>query len=310
MKLVLSAPSKTFLLGEYAALVGCPSLVLNTEPRFELSLEQSSSFTIEGIEVGSPAGRFIQDYQTFFKPYNLKFTDPHRQQGGFGASSAQFLMVYYLYQILQKFNKNLIAETKLLTRLLDPQQLDFRADLLTTYLHYAWNGTGIAPSGADIVGQLYGQITWFDKFNNLTKSLTWPFPDLQPLLIRTGVKVATHEHLKQLTNIPAKPFAAILASAYQSLNETNEPIFLQAIKDYAETLAIHQFVAPTTQILLHKLAQLPYILAAKGCGALGADVILCLVRQQNLINLQTWLNQQNLHYFIADISSGLQASNR
>ena len=33
---LLSAPGKTFLVGEYVALAGGPSIVLATEPRFEL----------------------------------------------------------------------------------------------------------------------------------------------------------------------------------------------------------------------------------------------------------------------------------
>ncbi|MDF2867024.1 MAG: hypothetical protein K0S11_494 [Gammaproteobacteria bacterium] len=308
MKLAISAPSKTFLLGEYAALVGCPALVLNTEPRFELQIEQTHHFNVQGIETQSPAGRFIKDNQAIFKSYRLNFIDPHQKQGGFGASSAQFLMVYCFYQTLQQFGKNLAEGVKPLLQLTNSQLPEFRSTLLATYLNYAWNGIGIAPSGADIMGQLYGHITWFDKSNNEAKILEWPFPNLQLLLLRTGVKIATHEHLKQLTNISYEPFSTILAEAYQSLSLANEVNFLQAINNYANILATYQFVATTTQELLANLNQLPYVSAAKGCGALGADVILCLVKQQNLINFQHWLNQQNIHYFTANTSPGLQIS--
>lgn len=36
MTIALSAPSKTFLVGEYAVLRGGPALLLNTSPRFRL----------------------------------------------------------------------------------------------------------------------------------------------------------------------------------------------------------------------------------------------------------------------------------
>src|SRR5690606_39000184 len=106
-------PSKTFLLGDYLSLLGGPALLLNTEPRFQGLLEsiqptvKSSAIAdkiqaIEpypGIHPQSPAGKFLQRHASDFADCNLTFFDPHQGAGGFGASSAQFLMVYALWSL-------------------------------------------------------------------------------------------------------------------------------------------------------------------------------------------------------------------
>src|ERR1700729_3734074 len=98
----ITIPSKTFLLGDYISLLGGPVLVLNTEPVFQCLLEKSSGDqTIPhyfGIHPESTAGKFIQRFANDFAGYDLTFFDPHQGAGGFGASSAQFVMVYKLWK--------------------------------------------------------------------------------------------------------------------------------------------------------------------------------------------------------------------
>lgn len=304
MKLILSAPSKTFLLGEYAVLAGCPALILNTKPRFELHVTEQASFSMQNIEPQSPAGRFIQDNLASFQNYHLNFIDPHNKQGGFGASSAQFLLAYSLYYALQNQALNSSSLAQHFSTLNNPAKIqrspfnldEFAIDLLTAYQQYAWNGVGISPSGADVISQLYGGITWLDKMNKKVCNITWPFPDLTIVLIRTGVKIATHEHLQQLSKIPQQSLASILNTAYQALIHTAEKTFLQTINNYSKTLQAHHLVANSTVKLLEVIISLPYVLAAKGCGALGADVILAITKSSDVASFQKWLSNEKLLY--------------
>src|SRR5665213_3933088 len=100
MNIHFSAPSKTFLTGEYAVLCGGPALVLNTSPRFELKAVRGE-FGVAGIPDGSPASQWIKQRAPLLADWKIEFSDPHQGQGGFGASSAQFLFVHALTTLLQ-----------------------------------------------------------------------------------------------------------------------------------------------------------------------------------------------------------------
>lgn len=52
-------PTKTFLLGEYAALADLGAILLTTPPCFELTLTETPG--LDGIHPDSPAGRWWQE---------------------------------------------------------------------------------------------------------------------------------------------------------------------------------------------------------------------------------------------------------
>ena len=53
-------PAKTFLVGEYLALTGGPSIILTTTPCFEL--RQCNNLGLHGVHPESPAGRLWAQY--------------------------------------------------------------------------------------------------------------------------------------------------------------------------------------------------------------------------------------------------------
>src|SRR5262249_128237 len=116
MKLQLTVPSKTYLVGEYLSLQGGPALLLNTAPRFKLTVnEKTAGDNHAFFPVESPAGKYLKKYQKFFKKFSLTFHDPYDGKGGFGASSAQFCLLAAFKNYYQK-NKitlmDLLAEYK------------------------------------------------------------------------------------------------------------------------------------------------------------------------------------------------------
>lgn len=290
--LYLTAPSKTFLLGEYVALQGGPTLILTTPPDFALAVKQTSEkkpLIFEGISELSPAGKFLLHYADLFKDNHLIFHDPHHGLGGFGASSAQLLVVKILKTLLTEFSLNVSCELN---------------QLLADYWRFAWDGEGIKPSGADVVAQLQGGISYFYKEKNQLTTLEWPFPDVNYYLIHTGHKLATHLHLKELTFLATQRLADIVFTGLQHLQTKNAAGFIQCIEEYSQAMQSHGLIVENTINLLSLLKTCPYVLAAKGCGALGADVVLVLAGCEEHDNLLAWFAERQLHLIASGNKAG------
>jgi mevalonate kinase len=87
-------PGKTFLVGEYLALHGGPTLVALSKPCFELKA-QAGAGSIGTIHPESPAGQFISKHSDFFKKFDLEFVDPYQGLGGFGHADVKVLKIRF-----------------------------------------------------------------------------------------------------------------------------------------------------------------------------------------------------------------------
>ncbi|TAL62996.1 MAG: hypothetical protein EPN84_05625 [Legionella sp.] len=263
-------PAKTFLLGEYAALAGASAIVLTTTPYFKLKLSEDAG--LEGIHPESPAGLFwTQQKHT----QGLIWHDPYQGCGGLGASSAQFLASYLASCSLQNILPKLNAT-------------------LRSYYQYAWPGQGIRPSGYDVIAQARQGCVFINKELNIIQSYPWPFKDLSFLLIHTGVKLATHDHL-QTTPLPAgiEELAATVEQARIAFENRDSALLIQAINTYHEQLKQRQCVAKHSLEFLDYLKTYPEILASKGCGAMGADILLVLCAKKDVLSLKNQLMRNN-----------------
>lgn len=282
MNFTISIPSKTFLVGEYAALTGGPTLIINTSPRFQLHVHTDHDAVCgkqENISSESPAGKFLATHIELGQETNLHFHDPHQEQGGFGASTAQFAQVFTALKIVEGF------KTK--TFEFDPNTL------LPTYLQHA-AVDGISPSGADLIAQLQGGICFYSKNHHQLEILNWPFTDLDFCLIRTGKKLATHTHLSELDKVDFSDLETIALICYESLKVPDKFVFIKTVTHYANALQKHGLVAAHTKTLLSLILDQAGVVAAKGCGAQGADVILVLLEKSFTLPFQQWLKQQDL----------------
>lgn len=278
MTFQLTVPSKTFLLGEYAALKEGPALILLTEPYFKIVAKWQPSETLElnVFHPESPAGKLIKKHKDFYQDYAINYIDPYQGLGGFGASTAQFIMLEGLRHYVKSIR-------------IDP------FDLLDEYKTLAWNGEGLAPSGADLIGQLYGQLCYFQRARKHIQSFAWPFKELEYGLIHTGNKLATHQHLKELTRLNTSGLEAVAMSGIKSIEQKDSNRFIEAIKDYAQILQFQGLTAKPTEEILKHLCSNPAIMAAKGCGALGSDVILIIFQRNNESDVMSWLKQNKLN---------------
>ena len=265
-------PAKTFLLGEYAAIAEASAIILTTTPYFELALNHNDSVT--GIHPDSPAGVWWRQEQNTHK--GLSFHDPYNDKGGLGASSAQFLGSYLASCYLNKTLPDLNT-------------------MLAAYYHSSWSGVGLRPSGYDVIAQSQGGCVYINKQNKIVESYQWPFNDLSLFLLHTGVKLATHHHL-QATTLPIQisQLSAIVDKAKQAFDQINSEQLLNAINDYHHKLTELNLVAQhSLDFITHLKTTNPEILAIKGCGALGADVLLILTTKNDAPLLKNKLSAQN-----------------
>ncbi len=275
----LSVPSKSFFLGEYLALTGGRTLLAATLPRFELQVQEGVG-AVRGIAPGSPAGHLLAAHPEIFATVDVEFSDPHEAAGGWGASAAQFLMCYATIERIDERPGDATAAR------IDVERM------LAAYVDAAWDGRGATPSGADVVAQLHGGLVEFSRAGGTLRTHAWQFDDLEFYFIPTGSKVATHEHLRELGELDVTVFSLHADSACEALKSRDSGRFVAAMRGYADELERQALVHPHTLALLRRLGAIPGVLASKGCGALGADVAVTIVRAGDARTIESTLQRE------------------
>jgi mevalonate kinase len=292
MELELEIPSKTFIAGEYLALEGGPALIANTEPSFKLKVEEKPT-DVNPFHPESPAGQLWVKNKSFFSRFHFNFEDPHAGKGGFGASTAQFAFLHALYQMQDS------AWTE------SPIEID---------IHQTWadyreicSASGILPSGADLIAQLTGGLTFFDRSMGRVEMYHWPFTNMNMILIRTDKKIATHEHLKAQPQFESEGFRHAMALIETGLSKIDSDLFIKGVQNFSKELNKFGLVDENTNKLLEQLSDTP-VLAAKGCGAMGADVIALFCENENLQAVKSFLNLKKLEVVATsnEISKGFR----
>lgn len=282
-------PAKTFLLGEYAALSGASALLITTKPYFELELNPHNK-TLSSIHPLSPAGLWWQSQN--HETQGLEWYDPYQGRGGFGASSAQFITCYLATCHIQ-------------------QKIPHWEEMLQAYYKYSWTGVGLKPSAYDVIAQSHRGCVYINKLRNRIRTFSWPFENLSIMLLHTGNKIATHNHLQNAA-LPSNThqLSEIVDSAVCAFEKADAALFIKAINNYHQALNSHQLVIHESLQIINFLRAFPEVLAIKGCGALGADVILVLSTKENSLILRQKLKGQQFSLIAteADISP-LQSSN-
>jgi mevalonate kinase len=252
-------PAKTFLVGEYIAISGGPAIVLTTAPCFEVTLSDALGAT--DIHEESPAGKL---WGNAGHQAQLVWSDPYQGLGGMGASSAQFLGAYLADAYLQNQSINLEA-------------------MLAAYIAVAWSGEGARPSGYDVLAQASHECVLIHRQKMQYASHTWPFSDIDFLLVHTGQKLATHHYLKGMC-LPdvMESLTLVSLSAMAAFQRGDSVQLVDAVNAYHESLSRMNLVASHTLAMMQRLSDVDGVLAMKGCGAMGADVLLLIVSSDKL----------------------------
>jgi mevalonate kinase len=258
--------SKTFLVGEYSVLFGGGAVLLVTPPFFSLKVENGESHLI-GVEDNSPAHNFYKAHD--FNGLSIEFCDPHNKSGGFGASSAQFSLLYRLHLQLTLAQKKFQKEFHL-------------ASFLTEYRQLATQSEGIAPSGADCVAQYFNHHIYFDSKNNTVEKLYWNFPNLDFAIFSTKYKIHTHLHLRKLAAFDAEDLQKCTIGVKRSFMNNESLDLVKNVQAYFDLLVKEHLMLDNSIELVEKLMKIDGVRAAKGCGALGADTIIVIFEKSKV----------------------------
>lgn len=271
----LRIPYKTFILGEYAILDGGLCLGAATEPFFEMKffkkMNSDQYLSIDAPPIfhpDSPAGKFLLKNSAIFENVDFEYLDP-LGVGGFGASTAQYLSLLIFRECIWK-KRNL-------SELTQPSSLQ---KIVDEYRALAVQDGARVPSGADLVVQLAGGLSWIDTSTWQVQKLNWPWAQASGFFVSTGHKLATHLHLQHLSQFNTKELFQVLEQSESAMKTNNFVDWLDSINDYASVLSSMGLVTTETGLLLIQMRQWAGVLAAKGCGALGADVVFCVVQNE------------------------------
>lgn len=259
MNVSIQIPGKTFLFGEYVAQIGGPAIVFCHEPYFTLSFkkkEHQNSHPEALFHPESPAGKWtLQNYDQF-KVLPQQFSNPYNL-GGLGQSSAEFVGVW-------------LAGRQPQDHLRTEQGLELWKGFRNLFREQE-----LAPSGYDVLAQYLGGVCQLDmNAGILESSAKWPFADLGMFILATGTKLQTHQHIHQKTLVAkAQGLEALSKLCLEAWQQQEASLFCQALLRFRHGLASLGLEAPATQRLIESWGPIPGMMAAKGCGAMGADMV-------------------------------------
>jgi len=256
--LKVSVPSKTFLTGEYAVLKGYRALIMTHDPQFTCTLLSSGGDESKAVSFHpeSPAGKL--ELELTGKQHKWNFDDPHKGAGGFGGSTAEYISVY----------KSLKPEGDV-------------TDLSQKYYSLFQNKSN-PPSGGDLVAQYTEEpsLHIFRKEPFETSSYSWPFDHVGVLILKTDTKLATHEHLENLKVLDFDHLGNCSYQVVDSLLTKDFNGFTQGIEAFTAAQSNLGLLSRQTEEILELFGEIPEIYAARGCGAMGADVVAVFVKKE------------------------------
>jgi mevalonate kinase len=278
-------PSKTFLLGEYVALGSGPALMLTTQPAFSMRV-----FSDEHPLSHQPDA--YADLEAVWRakqpdlPVGLRFVlDSPYAHGGFGASSAWWLLA-------ERFLAFRRGDDAGPSRFLSDRS--FRMAWLQRYQACMQVSGGVKPSGYDALAQAVDVDLLAVRGPERIDSVLWPFPEVDVLLCYTGHALTTHEHLASVDVRGVLAGAVWVEAGFSALASGDLEGFCTAIEGCQRWLTDSGWVVSSTQRLVATVSDHADVLACKGCGAGGADVLAVLVLSQHRASVSSWLEAQGV----------------
>lgn len=278
-------PGKTFLVGEYSALLGGPALGFATEPCFKVEYNKKNSSCEHKFHPESIAGLLYQKKNQFFKDISISFTDPYKAQGGFGCSTAEFLSVI-IPQI-----ENVECPHKLLKAVWEDYK-KLSSDV-------------IKPSGYDLLFQLIGKVTHIDPQLNKFHCTDWPFLHLGFSIVATGTKLKTHQHLKTLDENSLSGLPELSQRVVSAFFSSDEKEFLTGLKNWVNELDKRKLIAKHSFELRIALEAQKEIILVKPCGAMGSDTLIVFYKTED--KEQVWRHLQEMKLKVLSTQSDLHA---
>lgn len=272
--MLLHAPGKVYLIGEYACLIGRPAILLTLKPMFSLKATPSGKTLPLPFVKQSPAGKLLKD----LKRWKLEWTDPYDKPIGVGSSTAQFLL------------SAAFLEKKEGRRPPSPEEL------LKKYWELTTDEKSIRPSGVDLVVQRLGgphRIT--NEPFSYEKLSDWKSVNQEAVLVLafTGTKVKTHEHLKTLAerNFPRKFYtmldklSELEKEAVKAWRKGAAANLGKVLNEYQTVLSKSKIGSTEQEAAFKTVQKWPEVYGCKGSGAQGGDCAILLAQKSGLNEL-------------------------
>lgn len=234
----------------------------------------------------SPAGKWLSANPVEAR---IQFHDPHQGKGGFGGSGAEFLAAW-------SFEKTVPPVQHPRAIFAWSAWEDSRPAAAVALGDLGGAASAAAGSGADILTQAFGvnrEEAFFLEIDPLGRTLKEIYAmknQGEISLFHTGRKVATHEAAVP-AKLPVEELEDMVIRAGEWLERGLFEAFAKEVNAYGAKLAELGLVAPHTVAALKGLAAHEQVLGAKGCGAMGSDVILVAHRGADLA---AWAQENSL----------------
>ena len=226
------------------------------------------------------------------KTENLKIdiSDGFTPYGGFGKSTAEYLS----------------AEIKIG----NTNKLKNFEKLRSEYIEISQQ-SGAEVSGLDLAIQYFGHVTHYDSQTQQYTSNDWAYPEYDFLLVSTGTKVKTHEHIQTLSKKDLLELIPVSEHVIASYLKSNINEFIVGLKTWSKHLEQLGYLTQQSSELKSTLESHPDILCVKPCGAMGADVLFVLCDKEKTKNVQKKISELNLKIQATseDLMAGVQALN-
>ncbi|MEC8063408.1 MAG: hypothetical protein VX112_00995 [Pseudomonadota bacterium] len=294
-------PYKTFLLGEYAVLEYRQALLIASKPGFSIDVKNATSCDAFGAIKQSlgflHSCPIEREWQSCFEISPFRVMLQQKPLKGFGSSgawmwTALILRFYFQHGIWPELDSHFFQKSM--------------SYYFTLYNHLPKRRR---PSGGDMASQYFGLCSHIDLHKLVCHKMSWPFIGIGFVLLSTGAKVQTYQHLS-MASFTVVDLQNIFDRALTAWYDRNASVFIREFIHYQNTLAKQGLQHPNTTFLLEKVSNSSGFIAAKGCGALGAEVI-CVLYDSNF-------KQQCLDYYLtldlhviatdSDLSPGLSVT--
>ena len=303
-----------------------------TDQRRSSSFLEKLRFETFEVHPQSPSGIFLNQEKKSLSQMEV-FKDPFYGAGGFGRSTAEFLSVY-LYSKEMDFknliwdtqeseevkNKNLEENSKSeelnrdKVKNKDRESYFERFSPLSKNLQFlrqaylkTFSEGFQRPSAYDLMAQsisdLGGCICLEERNQRLsTSSCSWPFESLEVLLFKTNYKIKTHDHLKSIQSLDCEDLKEASRCVSEAFLNAQPEAFIKALKVFDAQKAEKNLITLDSLNMCAQFNKNFKGLYARGCGALGADVIAVFVSSDcnfSLVSLKADLATQGSLKFVA-----------
>ena len=112
--------------------------------------------------------------------------------------------------------------------------------------------------------------------------------------------------MRELKVINSEVLEANVLKIQEAMTSANRSEFIEGLHHISKELEKRQWVFEKTKEYLKYLNAIPGVLVTKGCGALGADVVLAVVEKSKSVLFEALLKDEGKSYFSRHhISKGL-----